>query len=165
MPLRSVKGSGHGPARRRRAEPRLCQQLCFGAADEPVLSRISSDEGILLHQQKKPHETSWGGRHGSFSRRARPLRLGRVAWLTAFQPITVAGPRPIHTAFPASLACKLKIECMTGLPDCQCATENGPAKDGTAEKTPPLFSDFSSWVCVFRLARGGLPANLRGDRA
>ena len=37
----------------------------------------------------------------------RKLQHGRVAWLTAFQPITVAGPRPIFTAFPAALACKL----------------------------------------------------------
>ena len=49
---------------------------------------------------------------------------GRVAWLTAFQPITVAGPRPIHTAFPASLACKLKIECMPRLRECQCTAAN-----------------------------------------
>src|SRR6266705_5386329 len=33
----------------------------------------------------------------------RKLRHGRVAWLTAFQPITVAGPRPSFTAFPAPL--------------------------------------------------------------
>jgi hypothetical protein len=31
-----------------------------------------------------------------------------VAWLPAFLPITVAGPRPILTAFPAALACKNK---------------------------------------------------------
>jgi len=36
-----------------------------------------------------------------------------------FQPITVAGPRPIFTAFPAAHACKLKIECMSRLPMCQ----------------------------------------------
>ncbi len=28
------------------------------------------------------------------------MRLGRVAWLTAKKPITVAGPRPIFTALP-----------------------------------------------------------------
>jgi hypothetical protein len=50
-----------------------------------------------------------------------PVRLGRVAWLTAFQPITVAGPRPIRTAFPASLACKLKYECMSRIRECQSA--------------------------------------------
>src|SRR5229473_2675463 len=92
------------------------------------------------------------------------LRHGRVAWLTAFQPITVAGPRPIRTAFPASLACKLKIECMTRPRECQCATEKGPAKDGMAEKTPPLFSDFSSWVCAFLPVRANLPGNPRGGR-
>src|SRR6267143_7143192 len=69
--------------------------------------------------------------HGSFSRRARPLRHGRVAWLTAFQPITVAGPRPIHTAFPASPACKLKFECMTQPQECQCTAENCTAENCT----------------------------------
>src|SRR5260370_42596569 len=44
-----------------------------------------------------------------FSRKTQSRRHGRVAWLTAFQPITVAGPRPICTAFPASLACKIKL--------------------------------------------------------
>jgi hypothetical protein len=36
-----------------------------------------------------------------------------------FQPITVAGPRPIFTAFPAAHACKLKIECMSRIAVCQ----------------------------------------------
>src|SRR5947209_4266337 len=57
-----------------------------------------------------------------------PHRRGRVAWLTAFQPITVAGPRPIHTAFPASPACKLKFECMPRPLECQCATETARRK-------------------------------------
>jgi hypothetical protein len=52
-----------------------------------------------------------------------PLRRGRVAWLTALRPITVAGPRPIRTAFPASLACKLKYECMSRIEECQCERE------------------------------------------
>src|SRR3984893_11644647 len=54
----------------------------------------------------------------SFSRKAKqPVRHRRVAWLTAFQPITVAGPRPIFTAFPAAHAYKLKIECMSRIAD------------------------------------------------
>ncbi len=38
---------------------------------------------------------------------------GTGGWpgLRLIQPITVAGPRPIRTAFPASLACKLKNQC------------------------------------------------------
>jgi hypothetical protein len=52
------------------------------------------------------------------------LRPGRVAWLTAFQPITVAGPRPIRTAFPAPLACKLDTECMSGIWECQIQVRN-----------------------------------------
>src|SRR5882762_8513246 len=62
------------------------------------------------------------------------LRHGRVAWLTAFQPITVAGPRPIHTAFPASLACKLKFECMTQPLECQCMAGNGTLKMARKKK-------------------------------
>src|ERR1700730_12391659 len=34
------------------------------------------------------------------AKNTQPLRLGRVAWLTASKPITVAGPRPICTALP-----------------------------------------------------------------
>src|SRR5947207_14128471 len=56
------------------------------------------------------------------AKNAVPMRRGRVAWLTAFKPITVAGPRPIHTAFPASLACKLKFECK---PCSQCVSIAG----------------------------------------
>ena len=62
------------------------------------------------------------------------LRHGRVAWLTAFQPITVAGPRPIHTAFPASPACKLKFECMTQPQECQCTAENCTLKMARMKK-------------------------------
>jgi hypothetical protein len=69
---------------------------------------------------------------------------GRVAWLTAFQPITVAGPRPIHTAFPASLACKLKFEFMPRERECQCATENGTTKNAEIEEMRQSFSGFSN---------------------
>ena len=87
-------------------------------------SQIPSDQEISLHQQKSP--TRHLGANGvALSREERGLlRHGRVAWLTAFQPITVAGPRPIHTAFPASPACKLKIECMLRPQECQCTTAN-----------------------------------------
>jgi hypothetical protein len=115
---------------------------------------IFPDPRITSCQTKKPHETPWGEWHGSFSRRARPLRHGRVAWLTAFQPITVAGPRPIHTAFPAALACKLKFECKLRPRECQCASEKWTGK----------FSDSSSWACGFPPGRAGLLANLRGGR-
>src|SRR5216683_2981476 len=90
-----------------------------------LLSRVSPGPGILLREQKSP--TRQLGADGmALSREERgPLRHGRVAWLTAFQPITVAGPRPIHTAFPASPACKLKFECKPRPVECQCTTENG----------------------------------------
>src|SRR2546429_8487505 len=76
-------------------------------------------------QQKSP--TRHPGASGiALSREERgPLRHGRVAWLTALEPITVAGPRPIHTAFPASLACKLNFECKPGPWECQRKTGNG----------------------------------------
>src|ERR1700704_2407920 len=72
----------------------------------------SPNSAISLAQQKSPARQP-GACGSALSREERrPLRHGRVAWLTAFQPITVAGPRPIRTAFPATHACKLKFECM-----------------------------------------------------
>jgi len=60
------------------------------------------------YENKNAPRVSWGNKAQTSSReKFRKLRHGRVAWLTAFQPITVAGPRPIFTAFPAALACKL----------------------------------------------------------
>src|SRR5882757_7651930 len=107
---RPEEHSAHTSAPRRTARQRLRRRL-FGGAGGRILSQISPDQGISLHQQKSP--TRHLGASGiALSREERgPLRHGRVAWLTAFQPITVAGPRPIHTAFPASLAYKLKHEC------------------------------------------------------
>src|SRR5205814_8475455 len=93
-------------------------------------------QGISLHQQKSP--TRHLGAFGiALSREERgPLRHGRVAWLTAFKPITVAGPRPIHTAFPASLTCKLNFECKPRPRECQRKTGNGTIKFEVSEKTP-----------------------------
>jgi hypothetical protein len=100
-------------------------------------------------KKKAPRETG-AHRHRSFSRRAtQPLRHRRVAWLTAFQPITVAGPRPIFTAFPAAHAYKLKIECMSRLPACQRVNEPPSSKFST----PYLFNDRSAilpiWFTLF----------------
>src|SRR5882724_6229792 len=73
---------------------------------------------------KKAPRDAQGLCGGAPSREERgPLRHERVAWLTAFQPITVAGPRPIRTTFPATHACKLKFECMPRLQECQCVAE------------------------------------------
>src|SRR5579859_458555 len=64
---------------------------------------------------KKPHASGYGAhRRRLFSRKAQSPQHGRVAWLTAFQPITVAGPRPIRTAFPAAHACKNEIRVYAG---------------------------------------------------
>src|SRR5438128_813198 len=120
MRKRPEEHSAHMSAPRRTARQRLRQRRRFGDAGGRILSQISPDQGISLHQQKSP--TRHLGASGiALSREERgPLRHGRVAWLTAFQPITVAGPRPIHTAFPATLACKLKFECKPRAVECQC---------------------------------------------
>src|SRR6266849_3947122 len=164
MRKRSKESSGHAIAPRRTARLRLRPRRRFVGAGVQFVSRISPDQGISLPQQKSP--TRHLGASGiALSREEHGLlRHGRVAWLTAFQPITVAGPRPIHTAFPASLACKLKFECMPRPPVCQCTTENGATEHGATEKTPRTFSDSSSWVCAFPPARADLLESPRGGR-
>ena len=162
MRMRSKERSGHGIAPRRTSGQRLRQRRRSGGAGVQFLSRISPGQAISLHQQKSPAR-HLGASGIALSREEHGLlRPGRVAWLTAFQPITVAGPRPIHTAFPASLACKLKFECMPRPLECQCRTENGTTEHGATEKTPPTFSDSSSWVCVFPLGRADLPESPLG---
>src|ERR1700674_1609133 len=125
MRKRPVERSVHTSVPRRTAGQQLRRRRRFGGAGGRILSQISPDQGISLHQQKSP--TRHLGASGiALSREERgPLRHGRVAWLTAFQPITVAGPRASLTAFPAALACKLKFECMPRPLECQCRTENG----------------------------------------
>src|SRR5216684_2183727 len=164
MRKRSLERSGLARPARRAERPRLRPRVCFEGALVRTHSQIPSDQEISLHQQKSP--TRHLGANGvALSREERGLlRHGRVAWLTAFQPITVAGPRPIHTAFPASLACKLKFECMPRPPVCQCTTENGATEHGATEKTPRTFSDSSSWVCAFPPARADLLESPRGGR-
>src|SRR5437016_12563077 len=120
---------------------------------------------VPLYQQKSPTR-HLGASSNAPSREERgSLRHGRVAWLTAFQPITVAGPRPIHTAFPASFAYKLNFECMPRRMECQCTTENGTTENGVTEEMPPVFSGSSSWACAFPQVRAALPANPQGDKA
>jgi hypothetical protein len=84
-------------------------------------------------QQKSPTRHLGASGH-ALSREEHGL-CGMGGWpgLRLFQPITVAGPRPIHTAFPASLACKLKFECMPRPPECQCTIQNGTIQNGTTE--------------------------------
>src|SRR5437867_1251892 len=89
---------------------------------------------VPLYQQKSPTR-HLGASSNAPSREERgSLRHGRVAWLTALEPITVAGPRPIHTAFPASPACKLNFECKPHPRECQCGTETC-GTENTSEKT------------------------------
>src|SRR5260370_39339512 len=82
----------------------------MGGAGARILSPLSPDVDISFHEQKSP--TRHSGACGiALSREERGLlRHGRVAWLTAFQPITVAGSRAGHTALPPFPACNLKIE-------------------------------------------------------
>src|SRR5258708_24340674 len=103
MRKRSKERSEHAIARRRTARPRLRPRRRFGGAGVQFVSRISPDQGISLHQQKSP--TRHLGASGiALSREEHGLlRHGRVAWLTAFQPITVAGPPPRFPAPPPSL--------------------------------------------------------------
>src|SRR2546423_9947252 len=100
----------------------------FAIAWRRTVSTISPVESFLSTNKKSPTR-HLGAPSNALSREGRgSLRHGRVAWLTAFQPITVAGPQPIHTAFPASPACKLKFECMPRPLECQCATETARRK-------------------------------------
>src|ERR1700731_3189429 len=91
------------PAPRRiTAKPRQRRRRRFGGAGVRMLSQVSPDQGISLHLQKSP--TRHLGASGiALSREEHGLlRHGRVAWLTALQPITVAGNGPSHPAIPPS---------------------------------------------------------------
>ena len=90
-----------------------------------------------------------------------PLRHGRVAWLTAVQPITVAGPRPIRTAFPAAHACKMKDECMSRIWECQ--SEAGAWQRSIVDAVK--VSDFSSLAYASQPVHAGPLANPRGGKA
>src|SRR6267154_3396325 len=138
---RPEEHSAHTSAPRRTARQRLRRRL-FGGAGGRILSQMSPDPGFSLHQQKSP--TRHLGASGiALSREERgPLRHGRVAWLTALEPITVAGPRPIHTAFPASPACKLNFECKPHLRECQCRIENARLTFEVREKNAARVQRF-----------------------
>ena len=166
MQKRSEQRSAHATSPRRTAGLRQRRRRHFEGADGRILSRISPYQGICFQQQKSPMTRQPGAFGITLSREERgPLRHGRVAWLTAVQPITVAGPRPIHTAFPATLACKLKFECKPRAVECQCRADNCTTKRGRAQETRRSFSDSSSWVCAFPPAHADPPANPRGGRA
>jgi len=164
MRKRSEERSARAPTPRWTARLRLRRRRRFEEAGVRILSRIPLTTELQLYQQKSPtRQPGACGIAPSREERGQP-RHGRVAWLTALQPITVAGPRPIHTAFPASLACKLSFECMPGARKCQCTAENGEKEHGATGTEAPVLSDFSNWVCVFRPAHADLPANPRGGR-
>src|SRR6266436_440464 len=105
--------------------------------------------GKLRCPTKKPHEALWGFRHRLSREERGLLRHGRVAWLTALEPITVAGPRPIHTAFPASPACKLNFECKPHLRECQCRIENARLTFEVREKNAACSAVFPIGLALF----------------
>src|SRR5260370_28533727 len=109
MRKRPEERSAHTSAPRRTAGQRLRRRRRFGGPGGRILSQISPELGISLHQQKSP--TRHLGASGiALSREERgPPPHGRVAWLTAFQPITVAGPPPPHTALPPPLSLQIKF--------------------------------------------------------
>ena len=139
----------------------------FAIAWRRTVSTISPVESFLSTNKKSPTR-HLGAPSNALSREGRgSLRHGRVAWLTAFQPITVAGPQPIHTAFPASPACKLKFECMPRPLECQCTAETAETArpNRSTEKTPRVLSGSSSWACASPPVRADLPANPQGGKA
>src|SRR5258708_31201367 len=119
MRTRSEKRSGHATEPRKTAKQQLRQRRRFGGARVRILSRISPDQGISLHQQKSP--TRQLGANGmALSREERaPLRHGRGAWLTSFQPITVAAPPPEPTSSPPSPSSHLLIFWLPRPPRCR----------------------------------------------
>ena len=143
---------------------RVQRRLQIGGAGVRFLSRNSRARKSLEKQKSPSRHLGASGRAPSREERG-PLRHGRVAWLTAFQPITVAGPRPIHTAFPASLACKLKNECKPRARECQCTAKSVATENTATKKMERRFSDSSNWVCAFPPGRAGLPGNPRGGKA
>jgi len=106
-------------------------------------------------KKKAPRDTLGDLAPLFLAKSAQPLRHRRVAWLTAFQPLTVAGPRPIFTAFPAAHACKLKIECMSRLPMCQRLGKTNASKFFVKLS----LSDSSNLVCASPPAPASPPAN------
>ena len=100
---------------------------------------------------KKPHEIPWGLRDSlsreEFRFRSREGSLAYGSFAVTKTPITVAGPRPNLTAFPASRACNVKSESKLRRRARQ-----------SAMRTPLTGS--SSSVYVFLPARANLPANL-----
>jgi hypothetical protein len=139
-----------------------CRQQHSGHTHHPEALRVLQCSPAfaqkVLDKKNAPRET--GALAPLFlAKSAQPLRHRRVAWLTAGEPLTVAGPRPIFTAFPAAHACKLKIECMTHAERCQ----RDRVVDGVdARVSCELFSDFSTAACVFPPAPARLPGNLPG---
>src|SRR5208283_4990451 len=107
-------------------------------------------------QQKSPTRIGAGVPAFSLAKNTQPLQLGRVAWLTALLPITVAGPRPICTALPH-------------FPNLQVVNSVYGVRAGVSMEVKKFpcgeISGFSSWVCAFPLGRASLPGNLPGGRA
>jgi hypothetical protein len=80
------------------------------AVTTAIFSRIPHDSAESVSQKtKKPHETPGGFPASPFlAKDAGLCAMGGWPGLRLLEPITVAGPRPIHTAFPASPAAKFE---------------------------------------------------------
>jgi hypothetical protein len=94
---------------------KLPQQMLLRLAivDFARSSKISPGESTFIQKQKAPRDTLGLSAALLLAKSAHLCGLGGWPGLRLFEPITVAGPRPILTAFPASLACKLNFECMS----------------------------------------------------
>src|SRR5208283_4849323 len=104
-------------------------------------------------QQKSPTRIGAGAPVFSLAKNTQPLELGRVAWLTAYLPITVAGPRPICTALPHFPSLQVVNSVYGAMAEVSMEVERFPRKE---------ISGFSSWACAFQPARASLPGNLPG---
>ena len=73
----------------------------------------------LLQNKKAPRDNEGLATASFLAKNARLEGMGGWPGFRHFLPITVAGPRPSLTAFPAALAYKMKIESMLRCPRCQ----------------------------------------------
>src|SRR5713101_1627234 len=83
--------------------------------------QFSPEEKISPAQEKSPARHLGLAASLFLAKSAGLCGAGGQPGLRHIQPLTVAGPRPILTAFPSSLACKLKNQCKPRNPRCQSA--------------------------------------------
>jgi hypothetical protein len=91
------------------------------AAMAAIFSRIPHGSGENLPKNEKAPRDARGLPASPFLAKGVGL-CAKGGWpgLRLLEPITVAGPRPIRTAFPASPAANLKIQFKPRARECQC---------------------------------------------